>query len=349
MNTTKKMMKNKKTTFLAIETSCDDTSVAILQGQGEKTKILANVISSQIDMHQKYGGVVPNLAARLHLQNLNFCLKKAKEKAKISWQEIDAIAVTQGPGLIPALFIGSEAAKSLSWALNKPLFGINHLEGHLYANWAEPPFPLFPALGLLVSGGHTNLILLKDHFHYKMLGETLDDAVGECFDKIARFLGLPYPGGPELEKLAADYKGELIDFPRPLLQKKNYCFSYSGLKTAVYYYLKEQKKLTLPLKRKIAASFQEAALSVLIEKTKRAAQEFPVKSVLLAGGVSANKTLRQRLEKEMKKLNKPLFLPPLSLTTDNAAMIALAAYYRQQKNYPPLSWKNFKVKADLSL
>ncbi|MCK4636102.1 MAG: tRNA (adenosine(37)-N6)-threonylcarbamoyltransferase complex transferase subunit TsaD [Candidatus Moranbacteria bacterium] len=334
--------------ILSIETSCDETAIAIVKSENNKTEILANIVSSQIELHAKWGGVVPNLAAREHTKNILPVLKEALEKAEMIKDGIDLISVTQGPGLIPALLVGVTTAKSLAHAWQKPLLGIHHIEGHIYANWTENTEIKFPALALVVSGGHTQLVLMKDHLQYKIVGETQDDAVGEAYDKVARMLGLGYPGGPIIDKKAEKFENEKnsefddIKLPRPMLNSQDYNFSFSGLKTASLYAVKmfreknnlsEKDALPKNFINKIAHEFQSAATEVLIKKTVKAAQEFSVKSVILAGGVSANKKLRSDLK---KAINEELFgidftVPPLTYCLDNATMIALATTHRWKK------------------
>ena len=340
--------------IFSIETSCDDTSVAIIKTKGKKTpsfEILANIVSSQVKKHTKFGGVVPNLAARLHLENINYCIESALKQAKIKPNQIDLIAVTHGPGLIPALLIGTTVAKTLSFLWNKPIVGINHIEGHIYSNFIQikekNPFPI---LNLIVSGGHTSLILMKGHLKYKVIGETRDDAIGESFDKVARMLKLGYPGGPIIEKLAKNYKGELIDLPRPMKYTKDFDFSFSGLKTAVLYKVKEKKKIDNNFKKQLSASFQEAAFDVVIYKTLKAAKKFNVKTITLGGGVSANKSLVSEFKLAIKKedLNLQFLSPSIGLSTDNAVMIALAGFFRyKQKGVS--SWQKIEAKSNLKI
>jgi len=348
--------------ILGIETSCDDTAMAVIEVQSEKRKVKSgekimvssNIISSQVKLHAKYGGVVPNLAAREHAKNIGHVFDLALEKAGIKnfKKEIDAIAVTRGPGLGPALLVGISFAKTISWIYKKPLIGVNHLEGHIYSNWLPPiginsnlKFLIFkkePALNLIVSGGHTELVLMRGIGDYKLIGETLDDAVGEAFDKVARLLGLGYPGGPALAQRASKFKVESsklkvpILFPRPMIHSKDYNFSFSGLKTAVLYKIRDLKNagavLTDSVVNEIAHAFQEAAIDVLITKTIRAARKFNAKSIFLSGGVSANKLLRERLEKAVRKHGLNYSQPPLAYTGDNAAMIAIAGYFNCKKN-----------------
>ncbi len=326
--------------ILGIETSCDDTAMAVLEGKGEKVKVISNIVSSQIKLHAKYGGVVPSLAAREHTKNIGkvFSLVLKEAGIKNFKKEIDAIAVTRGPGLGPALLVGVSFAKTLSWIFKKPLIGVNHLEGHIYSNWLNPKLEIrnskFPILNLIVSGGHTELVLMKDHGKYEVIGETLDDAVGEAFDKAARLLGLGYPGGPAISKIAEKGNHEHYPLPSPMVHSKDLNFSYSGLKTAVLYLLRDlgKRKLDEQTKADIAASFQKAALDVLIKKTMKAAEKYKVKTLLLSGGVSANKMLRERLQKESAELGINYSCPPMEYTTDNAAMIAVAGYFSYLKN-----------------
>ncbi len=335
--------------ILAIETSCDETGLAIVEGNGglknPKFKVLKNIVSSQIAIHRPFGGVVPNLAKREHIKNLPKLwneLKKQKPK-------FDLIGVTVGPGLEPALWAGIEFAKKLSEETGKPLLGGNHMEAHLYSNWLPPVRKFknlkiesenikFPAVALVVSGGHTILLRMDSLAKWKKLGETRDDAAGEAFDKVARLLDLPYPGGPEVEKLAKRGNPKAVEFPRPMLKDKNYEFSFSGLKTSVLYYLRDHSSVVSrkSLVADVAASFQQSVIDVLVGKTIRAAREFGARSVLLSGGVAANKTLRSALADAAKKERMEFFVPPFEYNTDNAAMIAAAVYLSQlrKKKYP---------------
>ncbi|MBN2197866.1 tRNA (adenosine(37)-N6)-threonylcarbamoyltransferase complex transferase subunit TsaD [Candidatus Wolfebacteria bacterium] len=334
--------------ILAIETSCDETAIALIETKGgiknPQFKVLKNFVASQIAIHRPFGGVVPNLAKREHLNNLPILWQKISSK-KIT--TLDILAVTVGPGLEPALWTGINFTKELYPILKKrnpnlKLMGISHSEGHLYSFLLNSKLKLinfkklFPAITLVISGGHTILVLMKNLSQFKKIGETRDDAVGECFDKVARLLKLPYPGGPEIENLAINGKSNFIDFPRPMLNQKNYDFSFSGLKTSVFYYLKNKKtKLNnQKFKADVAASFQEAAFEALIKKTLRAAKEFKVKSVFISGGVASNKTLQKRFKAEIKKTNPELnfFVPQGKFCTDNAVMIAVAAYINGFKN-----------------
>ncbi len=357
--------------ILAIETSCDETSLAILEANGPAeqplVKVETNIISSQIALHAPFGGVVPNIAKREHIKNLPELYQQITaewRKEKGTDLTLDLIAVTVGPGLEPALWAGIEFAKSLGEKLKKPIIGVNHLEGHLYSflltqktatsntktgQSALNAYPSFPAIALLVSGGHTILIKMDSLTEWKKLGETRDDAVGEAFDKVARMLGLPYPGGPEIEKLAKEGNPKAINFPRPMLAEKNYEFSFSGLKTAVLYHIQDQTLSPSPStlnpnqKSDIASSFQAAAFEVLAKKTIRATQEFSARSILLSGGVAASKTLRQALSTASESLEIQLYVPDFAFNTDNAAMIGIAGYISFLQN------KNLALKADSTL
>ncbi len=406
---------NVRMIILAIETSCDETAVAIVEFKKNKTKVLANIISSQVKAHSKYGGVVPALAARMHLKNMVPVLRRAFKQAgkhtpsasqptplkrgirciasqsvslkrgiHFDKNKIDYVAVTKGPGLIPALVIGVSAAKALAYSLNKPLVGVNHLEGHIYANWltefeksikskvykvskdckVENDFklwkPEFPILCLTVSGGHTQLVLMKKDLNYKIIGETVDDAAGEAFDKVAKLLKFSYPGGPLIEKMAKKGDRNKFKFTRPMINSKDYNFSFSGLKTAVLYEVCgfcDRKDEAVPrlygnqYKADISASFQQAVIDVLISKTVRAAKKHKVKNVILGGGVSANKELQKQLKEVINKEipNTKYQIPISNLSTDNALMIAIAAYYNIINNKNIKSWKNVKADANLKL
>lgn len=336
--------------ILAIETSCDETSVAIVEAwmgthNIPKFKILSNIISSQIALHAQYGGVVPQLASREHLKNILPVFEKAIAKAGIKKTElakkIQLLAVTAGPGLIPALVIGVDFAKTLSWITQLPLVPANHLEGHLYSPWLSHGEEIkFPALHLIVSGGHTQLIHMKDPFKYKLLGETRDDAAGEAFDKIARLLSLPYPGGPAIDKAATNGNEKAFNFPRPMIDSKDFDFSFAGLKTAVLYLVKTMPEHERILKiNDIAASAQQAIIDVLIYKIQQATKEYKIKTIMVSGGVAANKKLRAQISQTTQL---PTFFPPPELATDNAAMIAMAAYFNFTKNK---EWPFESVKA----
>jgi N6-L-threonylcarbamoyladenine synthase len=313
--------------ILAIETSCDETSIAIVEEHKGILHVPTSFVRSQIDIHQAYGGVVPEVGAREHLEMIAPMLERA---VRADGEGIDAIAVTSGPGLAPALRVGVETAKALAWAWKKPLVSVCHLEGHIYANWIGETVPTFPVLALIVSGGHTELILMRDHGIFERLGETLDDAAGEAFDKVARMLGLPYPGGPAVAALAEGGRGDAIAFPRALLQKDDATFSFSGLKTAVLYELRkhEHQLQNEQYRADIAASFQEAVVDVLVQKTMRAVGKYSPTSIVLAGGVAANLALRSRLREAAQSVAIPLYLPEFKYSLDNAAMIGAAGYYR---------------------
>lgn len=378
--------------ILGIETSCDETAVAIIEISPQQDRsnvkeitVLSNVISSQVKLHAKYGGVVPNLAAREHVKNIEHVFELALKKAGMykggptslklrgTLRDIDLIAVTRGPGLGPSLLVGIAFARTLAWKYNKPLVGVNHLEGHVYSNCLKPlrEFSIFnfkfPILNLIVSGGHTELVLMEDHGKYKIVGETLDDAVGEAFDKVARLLGLGYPGGPTIALHAERWKSQStnhesrirpkiqipkIEFPRPMIRLKNFNFSYAGLKTAVLYKVRDLKnagiKLTDKVKNEICYEFQNAALDVLVAKTVRAVQEYRVKSLFLSGGVSANALLRSDLNKVAGELGVSYSQPEMEYTGDNAAMIAVAGYFSSRnKKYQDKFWNKTEMDANL--
>ena len=303
--------------ILGVETSCDETAAAIVE---DGVKVLSNEIASQVDIHARYGGIVPEVASRQHTLSIIPIISSAMTKAKTDWQELDAIAVTNGPGLAGSLLVGVNTAKAISLAHKLPLIGVNHLEGHIYANWLDDNVPEFPLLCLIVSGGHSDLVLMKGHGNYILLGRTRDDAAGEAFDKAARILGLGYPGGPVIEKAAATGK-DTIPLPRAWL-KGTYDFSFSGIKTALLR-LAEDGKISSSADG--AASFQTAIIEVLVTKTIAASQEYGVKQIILCGGVAANKALRQKF---MIESPLPVLIPPMILCTDNAAMIATCGYYR---------------------
>lgn len=358
--------------ILGIETSCDETGAAVIQGSAKSTKVklISNVISSSLSLHSKTGGIIPENAAREQVKYIIPVIKEALKSAKTKIQDIDAIALTYGPGLIGSLLIGVETAKTLSYIYNIPLIPTNHLLGHIYANFIELSSwsgndILFPAIALIVSGGHTDLILIKKHGNIKWLGGTRDDAAGECFDKCARLLGYNYPGGPKIAELAKKGNPKAFPFPRPMIGSRDFEFSFSGLKTAFLYetkqrfpilrtsdeqiswnqivleeQLKESHKHTL---YDMCASLQHAIIDVLVKKTIKAAGKYQVKSILLSGGVAANELLRKTLEEKSLQSNIKFFVPPKFLCTDNAAMIAAAAFF----NYKQVNWQ--KVDADPSL
>lgn len=374
--------------ILGIETSCDETSAAVIEEKKGCLNVVSNIVSSQIKLHAQWGGVVPNLAAREHVKNILPVIEEALHQAKVSSQEIDLLAVTQGPGLIPALLIGVNAAKTLSYLWEKPLLGIHHIEGHIYANFIENKIsaisnfriPIskqirksqkqntektsleFPLLALVVSGGHTQLVLMKKHLDYQVIGQTLDDAAGEAFDKVARILGLSYPGGPAISQKAKlisnnKYKKLATKFPRPLIHTKDFNFSFSGLKTAVLYLTRKNESLlsnTLFIKE-ICHDFQQSVIDVLIHKTLAAAKEYQPKTIILAGGVSANWELRKQLgEKIALELPGIRYqVPEIEYSGDNAAMIAAAGYFRwknsKNKKQYKKTWENISADSNLKL
>jgi N6-L-threonylcarbamoyladenine synthase len=312
---------------LGIETSCDETSVAFVE---DAVKIKANLISSQVEIHSEYGGVVPEIASRKHLENINILIDQALQQSAISWNQVNLISVTKGPGLVGALLVGAAAAKSLAAALNLPLVGVNHLVAHVYANFLEHSELEFPFIALVVSGGHTCLVKMREHFSWETLGTTRDDAAGEAFDKVARILSLGYPGGPIIDKLAAKGDPKKIRFPRSYLESNSLDFSFSGLKTAVMNAQKRGEFKNFSIED-TAASFQEAVVDPLVEKTKRAISNTGIKQVLLAGGVACNTRLREKLKQASQELNFSLYYPSPKFCTDNAAMIACAASFLYQK------------------
>ncbi len=389
--------------ILAIETSCDETAAAVIEKNGKKVRILSNVVASQIDIHKKFGGVFPEHASRAHTEHIvpvaeqalltAHRLQTTENKTAVNGRRlpVNLIAVTTGPGLIGSLLIGVNFAKTFAYVKNKPIIGINHWLGHIYSNWLTAhrlqttenktavdggrlpvSLPKFPALILIVSGGHTGLVLMKSHNNIVPLGETLDDAAGEAFDKVAKLLDLGYPGGPAISAAAEKYKSHSehseesptnvgsgirqrsfakaqddIKLPRPMLDREGYDFSFSGLKTSVLYESKKHK-MTDKIKVDMAASFQQAVIDILVGKTIQAAYEYRPKSICLCGGVSANKNLREELKKAVSKLpwKTSYFVPPMALTTDNAAMIGIAAaYHLDQKT----SFDNIKADSNLKL
>ena len=357
--------------ILGIETSCDETAAAVV---ADGRAIRSNTVSSQIALHAQYGGVYPEMASREHVVKIVPVVAQAMAEAKVAWMDLDAIAVTYGPGLAGSLLVGVNAAKGLALAKNLPLIGINHLEGHIYASWLNntllPANPDFPLLCLIVSGGHTELILMRGHGDYQQLGSTLDDAAGEAFDKVARLLGLGYPGGPAIQKAADEGDPTKVKLPRAWLEG-TYDFSFSGLKTAVLQLVKktavgglqtaEEVSTTVgahpssvvhrpstvsgpPSLADIAASFQEAVVDVLVEKTRRAAEEYGVRLVLVGGGVAANKRLREQMRARLPQM---VLIPPIALCTDNGAVIAAAAHFHRERG--ERSWWDLDVVPGLRL
>lgn len=364
------MKKSKDLIILSIETSCDDTCIAVLEVKNSKLEVRSSVVSSQVKIHKKYGGVFPTLAKREHQKNLPLVLKKALQKAKLPLKDIDLIAVTAGPGLEPCLWTGINFAKDLAKSWNLPIVPVNHIEAHIFANFvgsnsihqladnsliSGQNSKLFPAVCLIVSGGHTQLILMRDFGKYKILGETRDDAAGECFDKCARILGLGYPGGPAIAKIAKIGGGSpSVKLPRPMLHTKNYDFSFSGLKTAVLYaYQKQPIKIRKSKKyiQTMAAEIQQAIIDVLIHKTLKAAKDYKVKSIILGGGVTANQELRkqfiQRIKKE--KLSFRFQVPSFKFCLDNAVMIGITAYFHSKGRQSPLPPDMLKANANLRI
>ncbi len=359
--------------ILGVETSCDETAVSVVKGNGGKVKVLSNIVSSQIEIHKKYGGVVPEVAAREHVLNILPVVNEAIEKAGLTphpsfargANKLDAIAVTVGPGLITSLLVGVETAKTLAYAWRIPVVAVNHIEGHIYANWLEPISNdkcqmtnvknkiKFPALILTVSGGHTMLILMSGHGKYKVLGQTRDDAAGEAFDKAAQLLGLGYPGGPAIASEAAKLKVKSeklkITLPRPMINSGDFNFSFSGLKTALLYGVQRDKNW----KKKIseyAYEFQLAVAEVLVHKTVKAAIKYGCQNIMLSGGVAANKELRSRLESAVREklTGAKLLIPDFKYCTDNAAMIAAAGYFNaKRKKFTP--WQKLKADANQEL
>ncbi len=322
--------------ILGIESSCDETAAAVVESG---RLVLSSQVASQIDLHAQFGGVFPEVASRQHIRSIYPIIDRTLKEAHLHFDEVDAIAVTRGPGLPGSLVVGLNAAKGISLGSDLPLIGINHLEAHIYSSWllwppanqggpassADRPEPRFPLLALIVSGGHTELVLMRSHLQYQRLGATLDDAAGEAFDKVARLLGLPYPGGPSIQQAAQEGNPLAFNLPRAWLED-TWNFSFSGLKTAVLREVRhiQEQGLNLPV-ADLAASFQEAVVDVLVGKTLRAAEQFGAVELLVAGGVSANRRLREAF---LERAQRPVHIPPLPLCTDNAAMIAAAGYFR---------------------
>jgi N6-L-threonylcarbamoyladenine synthase len=345
--------------ILAIETSCDDTGIALIESnKAGNIKILANLVSSQIETHRPFGGVVPNLAKREHEKALPILFDELTKNYKLKAESCDLIAVTKGPGLAPCLWTGVNFAKDLAQKIKKPLIGINHLKGHIFVNTIENKLA-YPVLALIVSGGHTQLVFSKKLGHYKIIGETKDDAAGEAFDKVAKLIGLGYPGGPEISKRAESGNPKRFDFPRPMINSKDFDFSFSGLKTAVLYLVKglyshsDKKPLKLTDKNiaDLCASFQQAVVDVLVSKTLLAARVLKPKALILGGGVAANKHLREtikaKIEKELPSVT--CLLSPISMTGDNALMIAMAAVAEYKQIKPGKDPVDLKAEPNLRL
>ena len=344
-------MKSKRNLILAIETSCDETSVAVIQ---DGHLLLSNIIASQIKSHMRFGGVVPEIASRHHVEQITQCIEEAMTEAEVTYGDLSAIAVTYGPGLVGALLIGVNAAKALAYAHDLPLIAVNHMAGHIYANRLVQPL-VFPLLALVVSGGHTELVYMKEDGDFKIIGETRDDAAGEAYDKVGRVLGLPYPGGKRIDEMA--HEGEdTYHFPRAMLKDTNYDFSFSGLKSSFINLVHNADQKGDKLNpENLAASFQASVIEVLVSKTLRAAKELDVKQLVMAGGVAANKGLRKALTKAVKEelTDVELLVPPLTLCGDNAAMIGAAAYVKFNRQefsgydlnaQPGLSFDNYNEK-----
>ena len=322
-------MEKKDVYILGIESSCDETAASVVKNG---TEVLSNIISSQVPTHRKYGGVVPEIASRKHIINVMPVIDEALKDANVTIDDVNAIAVTYGPGLVGALLVGLSAAKALAFANDKPLIGVNHLQGHVFANFLNDETLKPPFLALVVSGGHTALLVVKNYNEFELLGQTRDDAAGEAFDKVARVMGLQYPGGPEVELLASTGNKNAIEFPRALLGK-SYDFSFSGLKSSVINYLHNEKQGNREVNyQDVAASFQEAIIDVLVKKSIHALKETGLKEIVLAGGVSANKVLQERLAKDVEKVGARLIHPTPVLCTDNAVMIACRGYYQYLNN-----------------
>ncbi len=329
--------------ILAVESSCDETSVAIVRNGNE---ILSNIVASQINSHKRFGGVVPEVASRHHVEQITLCIEEAMTEAKVTVEELSAVAVTYGPGLVGSLLIGISAAKAFAWANHLPLIPVNHMAGHIYAARFEKPFK-FPLLALLVSGGHTELVYMQEDGDYEIIGETRDDAAGEAFDKVGRVLGLSYPSGKEIDQLA--HQGQdAYHFPRAMIHENNYDFSFSGLKSAFINLVHNAEQRGEKLdKNDLAASFQASVIDVLVNKTIRACQEYPVKQLIVAGGVASNQGLRETLEQTLTETlpEIELCIPPLRLCGDNAAMIGAAAHVELQKKH----FADYRLNADPSL
>jgi len=310
--------------ILGIETSCDETSISVVSNGKE---VLSNIIASSLHFHKRYGGVIPEIACRHHTEVINIVLRDALKKARLQLKEIDAVAVTQGPGLVGALLVGISLAKALSYSLKKPLIGINHIHAHLYSAMMHPRQPCMPAVGLVVSGGHSSLVYADSPVRMRLLGQTRDDACGEAFDKAAKILGLGFPGGPIIEKKALKGDGKKIRFPRAHLEKGTFDFSFSGIKTSLLYYVRglEGAKKKIPVSD-ICAGFQEAMMDMLLEKTTSACKRQKVDTLLVGGGVSANRLLKERLENMGSSEGIEVFFPPRGMSIDNAAMVAGLAY-----------------------
>lgn len=321
---------NKDIVILAIESSCDETAAAVIKNGRE---IISNIVATQIEIHKKFGGVVPEVASRNHVVDINPVIEQALDQAGMRFEDIDVIAATYGPGLVGALLVGLSTAKALAYALKKPFVGVNHIQGHIAANYLAFPDLKPPFISLIVSGGHTHIVEVQDYNEIQILGKTKDDAAGEAYDKVARAIGLGYPGGPLVDELARSGKAN-IDFPRSLYKEDNYDFSFSGIKSAVLNYINSKKMKNEEYeKADIAASFQKAVVETLVHKTINAVKDRGYDRVVLSGGVSANSALREAIEKRCEEEKLAVYYPPLHLCTDNAAMIGSCAYYRYIEGY----------------
>ncbi|MGE5314441.1 MAG: tRNA (adenosine(37)-N6)-threonylcarbamoyltransferase complex transferase subunit TsaD [Acidobacteriota bacterium] len=332
---------SKRTLILGIETSCDETSAAVMADG----VLLSNIISSQL-VHHQYGGVVPELASRAHQRHIIPIVDEALRQAGVERKELSAVAVAIGPGLMGALLVGVNFGKALAYGLGIPFIGVNHMEAHIYSNFIDPPVPQFPCLNLTVSGGHTQLVLMRDDFTYELIGETRDDAAGEAFDKVAKMMGLGYPGGPRIDALAKQGNPSAIAFPRTMLHDDEFAFSFSGIKTSVLYYLRDHRLqpvngeciISQPLLSDLCASFQAAVIDVLVQKTINAARKFRVRQIAVGGGVSANSSLRERMRAAAAEARCDVFFPKLEYCTDNAAMTAVVGYRKHVRGMSsPLS------------
>ena len=339
-------MTEKAINILGIESSCDETAAAVIRNGRD---VLSNVVSTQILLHRKFGGVVPEIASRKHIEHVMPVIHKALTDAEMTLQDVDAIAVTYGPGLVGALLVGLSAAKGLALGSGKPLIGVNHLEGHVFANFLADPDLKPPFLALVVSGGHTSLLVVEDYNTFRLLGQTRDDAAGEAFDKIARFMGLPYPGGPEIERLARNGNPQAVEFPRPLLPGC-FDFSFSGLKSAVLNHINHAKmigeEINVP---DLAASFQNAVVDVLVSHTIAAAKEYGFHKVAIAGGVASNSALREGMKKACSKAGIDFYYPSPIYCTDNAAMIGCQGFYEYQAGHTAGMELNAYANRDISL
>ncbi|KIR02696.1 YgjD/Kae1/Qri7 family, required for threonylcarbamoyladenosine (t(6)A) formation in tRNA [Lachnospiraceae bacterium TWA4] len=319
----------KDTLILAIESSCDETAAAVVKNGRE---VLSNVISSQIDLHTLFGGVVPEIASRKHIEKINQVIEQAMSDAKVDWDDLSAIGVTYGPGLVGALLVGVAEAKAIAYARKLPLIGVHHIEGHVSANFIEHKDLEPPFLCLIVSGGHTHLVIMKDYGEFEILGRTRDDAAGEAFDKVARAIGLGYPGGPKIDKLSKEGNPHAITFPKAKVDGSPYDFSFSGIKSAVLNYINQNKMQNKEINdADLAASFQQAVVEVLSDHAVKAAKEYGYNKVVLAGGVASNSALRAQFKKDCEKNGLEFYYPSPILCTDNAAMIGAAAYYEYKK------------------